>query len=136
MNKIYFFFVFTISFISCTTKIRYIGQSHPPTNDIEVFVSEGSIKKPFEYIGKGYLGGFVYHNNPEKIQKKAEKLGKAKGADAVLIMDYYVPDTGGTNIISAYRTDSVGRAVVTTGNTTISPTVASGYYILYIKYVP
>ena len=136
MKKIYFLSFISITLLSCTTQIRYIGQSFDPTNKIEVFVTEQSIKRPFEYMGKGYLGGFTYKVNPSRIQKKAEQMGREKGADAVLIMDYYVPDTGGTNIFSASRTDSVDGGRVTTRHTTISPTTSNGFHIMFIKYTP
>ena len=136
MKNICTLLIISISVVSCSPQIRYIGKSLDPTQQIEVFVSEQSIKRPFEYIGKGYLGGFTYNVNPSRIQKKAEEMGREKGADAVLIMDYYNPNTGGTNIVSAYRTDSMGKGVVTTGHTTVSPTASSGYHILYLKYKP
>ena len=69
MYKIYILF-FSILIISCSTKIRYIGKSLPPTNYIEVFFLFQSIKVPFDYIGKGYIGGFGFHRNQNKIQKK------------------------------------------------------------------
>lgn len=132
MYKIYFL-LFTVYLISCSTKIRYIGKSLPAKKNIEVFISENSIKVPFEYIGKGYLSRFGI-SSPDKIQKKAEKLGREKGADAVLITDYYIPDTGGTNIHTIFRTDSIARGTITTGNAIVSPTSASGYTILFLKY--
>lgn len=133
MYKIYIL-IFSVLIISCSPKIHYIGKSLPPTNYIEVFVSEQSIKVPFEYIGKGYIGGYGFYMNQDKIQKKAEQLGREKGADAVLIIDYYIPNTGGTNITSVFRTDSLGRGIVTTENTSIRPTTSSGYNILFLKY--
>ena len=132
MYKIYLL-MFTVFLISCSKKIRYIGKSLPPKKNIEVFISENAIKVPFEYIGKGYLSRFGI-SSPDKIQKKAEKLGREKGADAVLITDYYIPDTGGSNIHSVFRTDSITRGTITTGNAIISPTSASGYTILFLKY--
>ena len=66
MYKIYFPLIAIFS-ISCSTKIRYIGQSHPSTKTIDVYIAEKSIKQPYEYIGKGYLGGYVLHHNPEKF---------------------------------------------------------------------
>jgi hypothetical protein len=134
MYKIYIS-ILAILLVSCSTKIHYIGKSLPSTKNIEVFISENSIKQPFEYMGKGYLGGYPFYRNPNKIQKKAEKLGLEKGADAVLISDYYIPNTGGTNINSIYKTDSIARGTVTIGSTTISPTTASGFNILYLKYI-
>jgi hypothetical protein len=133
MYKIYIS-LFVILLLSCSIKIRYIGKSLPPTKSIDVFISEKSIKRPFEYIGKGYIGGFGFIKNQNTIQRKAEHLAREKGADAVLIIDYYIPNTGGTNITSVFRTDSIGRGTVITGNTSISPTTSSGYNILFLKY--
>ncbi|HEX7904250.1 MAG TPA: hypothetical protein VF487_10245 [Chitinophagaceae bacterium] len=126
--------LFIIFLTSCTAKIRYIGKSFSPTKSIEVYVTEQSIKRPFEYIGRGYVGGIGGQNNPNKIQQKAEKLGREKGADAVLITDYYILNTEGVHITSTYRTDSIAPRAVTTGNTFVSPTSGSGYNILFLKY--
>ena len=132
MYKIYFSLI-AILFLSCSTKIRYIGKSLPSTKNIEVFVTEQSIKHPYEYIGQGYIGRFGPHI-PDKIQQRAEKLGREKGADAVLITDYYIPNTGGYNALSTYRTDSVARGTITTGNTVVTPSTERGYRILFLKY--
>ena len=133
MYKIYFLLI-TICLISCNTKIRYIGKTLLPTKDIEIFISEQSIKRPFEYIGKGYLSRFGI-SRPEKIQIKAENLGREKGADAILITDFYIQDNGGTSISSSYRTDSIAHGVITSGSTTVTPTSTSGYNIFFIKYI-
>jgi hypothetical protein len=133
MYKIYLFCIVTI-LISCNTKIRYIGKTLPETKSIEVFISEQSVKRPFEYIGKGYIGGLGYPRNQNIIQKKAEKLGIEKGADAVLITDHYIPDTGGTNITTVFKTDSITNGTVTTGSTSITPTSFRGYNIVFLKY--
>lgn len=132
MYKIYVPLILSF-LISCSTEIRYVGKSLPSTKNIEVFISEKSIKASFDYIGKGYLSRFGI-SSPDKIQKKAEKLGREKGADAVLITDFYIPNTGETSISSIYRTDSITHGVITTGNTTISPSATSGYNILFLKY--
>ena len=126
--------LFIILLTSCTTKIRYIGKSFSPTKQVEVYVTEQSIKRPFEYIGRGYVGGFGVQNNQNKIQQKAEKLGREKGADAVLITDYYILNTEGAHITSTYRTDSIAPGMVTTGNTFVSPAAVNGYNILFLKY--
>ena len=136
MKKIYSVIFLSILITSCSPRIRYIGQTHRPTKTIDVFVTEGSIKRPYEFIGKGYLGGFTYKVNPSKVQKKAEELGREKGADAVLILDYYIPDTGGTNIYSHSQTDTTARGVVTNRHTSIQPVSQSGYQIMYLKYTP
>ncbi|MDZ4810636.1 MAG: hypothetical protein SGI96_20550 [Bacteroidota bacterium] len=132
MYKIYLPFI-AIFLISCSTKIRYIGKSLPPTKNVEIFIAEKSIKSPFDLIGKGYLSKFGL-SSPDKIQKKAEKLAREKGADAVLITDYYITNTEEVNISSIYRTDTTNHGIITTGNTTVKPSIATGYNILFLKY--
>ena len=129
MNKIYIP-VLLIILTSCTTNIRYIGQTLPETNNVDVYISEQSVKRPFEYMGKGYPG---YFKNPVKIQQKSEKIARKKGADAVLILDYYLPQAG-TQISSVYKTDSVGRSSVTTSSTAIQPINYKEFYIYFLKY--
>ena len=120
----------SILFTSCSTKIRYIGKALPPTKSIEVFISEQSIKRPFEYIGKGYLG---YRKNPKKIQQQAEKIGLQKGADAVLITDYFISNPG-NNITNPYSPDSTIQHLLSIQNTVGTAYLTNEYRILYLKY--
>ncbi len=133
MNKIYTL-VLAILLCSCSVKVSYIGQNFKPTNQVEVFIHENAVKLPFDYIGKGYLRNYTHDVNPEKIMALAQKKGMQVGADAVIISDYYIRDTGGTNISTFHKTDSIGRSLVTLSSTLINPVSAKGYNILYIKY--
>lgn len=133
MRKIYSPFV-CILFFSCASKIHYVGQVSPSTKKIvDVYISEGSIKRNYELIGQGYLNVWAARLKPDKIQKLAEETGMEKGADAIIITDYFIPNTG-QSISSTYKTDSVGKAIITTGNTTISPLSSSGFRIFFVKY--
>lgn len=123
----------SVVFSSCYN-IGYIGQSYAATDKIDVYITEQSIRKPFQYIGKGYLSLGSGLITPEKIQQMAESLGKKKGADAVLITDYLTPNTNGTNITTVSKSDSSFSGTVHTSSTTVSPSVESNYNILYIKY--
>ena len=130
----FYFFIIIITLISCNTKIRYIGKTLPATNDkVDVYVSEGSIKQSFEFIGKGYVAGFGAHN-PEKIQQKSILIARQKGADAILITDFFIPDNGGTTISQTQRADSVGKSLITTGQAVIAPGSTSAFNILFLKY--
>lgn len=122
-----------IIFSSCS-KINYIGQSYNPTEKIDVFISEQSITRPFQYMGKGYLVNPTSLASHAKIQAMAEALGKKKGADAVLITDYLAPNAGETTITTVNKTDSIHRGTIQTGTTVISPAVQKGFNILFIKY--
>jgi hypothetical protein len=133
MRTIYFLsLLLSLVFISCSTKIRYIGKTLPATDKVDVYVDESSVKQPFEYIGKGYVAGFGAHN-PEKIQQKSIRKARKNGADAVLIIDYYTDDEI-TTITRTRRSDTIGRSLIRTDNTVISPTATTGFNILFLKY--
>jgi hypothetical protein len=132
MFKIYFLF-FILVFTSCSiTNIRYIGKTLPETSQVDVYVESSSIKQPFEYIGKGYVAGFGAHN-PEKIQQKSIRKARKNGADAILITDYERFNDG-TSITSTRQSDSIGRSLITTRNTVVTPIVSTGFTIHFLKY--
>lgn len=126
MRKIYTPHIL-ILFASCT-QVNYLGTSYSETQNVDVFVTEASVKKPFDVIGKGY----VRHTlgpvpKVETIQKKAVEKAKLNGANAVVIEDYYLVDkTSGISI-----TDSLKRTrILNDGN----PAISSGFMILFLKY--
>ncbi len=132
MNKIYFLLLI-ILLSSCTTTINYLGNSYTPTRNPDLYVTEKSIDRPYKIVGKGYPRFRLFGHSPEKIQRKALEKAKKKGADAVLIQDYYIPNTG-TNINSFYRSDSLGKGLITVGNSTVSSMGSSGFTIFFLKY--
>jgi hypothetical protein len=131
MNKIYFFIL--IIFSSCTTTIDYLGRSYAPTKDPDLYVSGESIERPYKIVGKGYAHLRAFGRSPERIQQKILEKAKSKGADAVLVQDYYLPNAD-ANVTSFYRSDSLGKGLVTTGNSSISSFGNVGYTILFLKY--
>ena len=133
MKKYYFLLFLPLSF-ACTvgTQISYIGNSFEPTKQVDVYVDEVAITNPHVVIGKGYIKR-NYFSKVEEIQEKAIKKAKEKGADAVLIKDYYIPNTG-TAINTTMRTDSVGKGTVSIGNTTVQATGSFGFTVLFLKY--
>ena len=133
MKKIYSPFLFILLY-SCSGKISYVGQAAAPTTRVDVYINEASIRRNYEFVGQGYLNIWAAHLKPDKIQKLVEQTAKKKGANAVIISDYYIPNTGQT-INTTYKTDSVGKGTVTTGNTTVTPTSSSGFRVFFIKYI-
>jgi hypothetical protein len=133
MNKIYFFLLI-VSFSSCLPRISYLGNSYAPTKEPDLYVDEKSIERPYKIIGKGYPERFALFP-AELLQKKALQKAKGKGADAVLITDYFV-QSAVANISSVYRTDSLGKGLITTGNSTLSNgnQVDTKFIILFLKY--
>jgi hypothetical protein len=145
MNKIYFSLLL-ILFFSCATRskihhpqityprISYMGNSYAPTIEADIYVDERSIERPYKVVGKGYPNwGLLYSfHSLEQLQQKALETAKNKGADAVLIQDYYMP--GSANVNSFFRTDSIGKGSITVGNSTLSNTSSTGFVILFLKY--
>jgi hypothetical protein len=132
MRKIYPFFVCILLF-SCTSKIHYVGQASASIKKkVDVYISENSIKRNYDLIGQGYLNVWAAHSKPDKIQKLAEETARKKGADAVIISDFFIPNTGQL-ISSTYKTDSVSKATITTGNTTISLLSSGGFRVFFVK---
>src|SRR5215213_1752223 len=116
MRKIYPLLILFV-FASCSTGVKYLGTSYPPTTKVDVFVSESAVKKPFEIIGKGYVNGI--QPSVEVIQRQAVEKAKLNGADAVVIEDYYLVD----KTSSIATTDSLKRTrILNDGN----PAVSSG----------
>jgi hypothetical protein len=97
-----------------------------------VFVDENAIKRSYDVVGKGYVNS-NYFTKPEHVQIKAIEMGRKKGADAVLIKDYFIPVLG-TGIHTTMRSDSIGKSLITTGKSTVSPSVTSEFMVLFLKY--
>ena len=131
MLKHYFYSLLIVSLFSCT-KINYVGNSYDPTNNIEVFVDEGAIKRKYDIVGKGYLSTAMSAVNPERIQTTAVAKAKQKGADAVLSKDYVIPVT---SIDRRLQTDSVNKGVVLIGSTTMRQNSSPEFVVLFLKYV-
>jgi hypothetical protein len=126
MRKLYVILL-SILFSSCVTQINYLGSDFPPTENVDVFVTQASVKKPFDVIGKGYLRDGSPKATVEIIQKLAVEKAKTKGADAVIIEDRYLVDDSGTLIT---RTDSTRGVHTSYAN----PSIASGFNILFLRY--
>jgi hypothetical protein len=125
MNKIYFV-PLMIFFSSCLPHINYLGTSFPPGREPDLFVDEKSIDKPYKIIGKGYPNG-VGTLTLKTLQRKAIEKAKKKGADAVLIQDYFVPVT----VANSHTTHNTGN-----GNSLLSGVynVETRFIILFLKY--
>jgi hypothetical protein len=118
---------------SCATRLHYIGNSFTPSRQVDVFVDPSSIAKPYTIVGKGYIKeGVGSPNYIKRIQPLAINKAKQKGADAVLIQDYYTP--GAADLHTLLRTDSVGRGTVTVGNTTVQQASFQNFTVLFLKY--
>lgn len=132
MKKIYLPFFSFIFLLSCATRVDYIGNAYAPSQKVEVFVVKDAIKKQYEVIGKGYVRMGTAFSSYESIQKKAVAKARKRGADAVLIEDYFVLNTN-SDITTTYTKDSSGAAIGAS-HVQAHPSIGSGFQILFIRY--
>ena len=82
MNKLFLLGLF-LTVLGCA-EVRYVGETLPATDDVDIFYDEKSIEREYTTIGHAIgTGGFVLSTS--KIQKKLIEEAKRRGADAILI---------------------------------------------------
>lgn len=87
-------FAFILLFIfSCSSGVKYLGNSYPESENVKIFFSKTDIKKPFEVIGKVYLD-VEENTKDEKIQKMIIDKAKKNGGDAVIMGDLKIVRSG------------------------------------------
>ena len=123
-----------LCFTSCATRLHYLGNSFPESQSVDVYVDPSSIQKPYTIMGKGFVKEGLYSiNYIKRIQPLAVAKAKQKGADAVLIQDFYVPATA-LGLQTTSRTDSVGRGTITVGTTSVQQSGEQKFTVLFLKY--
>lgn len=129
MLKIYTFMAAAmLLFSSCGFRIGYLGNSSSPTSKVDVYVDPSSIKRPYTVMGKGYVERTIgTEGSAERIQAKALKKAREKGADAILFEDYFLVPPAAS--VASTRIDSVRTSVSHSGTV-----LASGRNILFLKY--
>lgn len=117
----------------CYHTVQYIGQSYPPTSNVEIFFSPVDVGKHYRIIGK-VIGQAT---NLKKSQRRYLEAAKEKGADAIII---YVPgsevnELPRSQVITSTHTpadaSTVGQANIVT---TIANVPAYTMYADLIKY--
>jgi hypothetical protein len=131
MNKIYAL-IFVSCLFSCGMRLNYLGTSSSPTENIDIYVDPGAIKKSYTIVGKGYAEGIsISKKSYEIMQKKAIRKAKEKGADAILFQDHYVIDN---SIQGIARTDSSANSLISIENSRVSTAVTVKPEIFFLKY--
>ncbi len=94
-------------FISCSTKIKYLGNKYEPTDDIKIYFEETDIPEDNEVMGRIYVK-FKEDTNIEHIQRSIVAKVKSVGGDAVL-MGELNEQVSGTVTGSAGGVTKVGK---------------------------
>ncbi len=93
MKKYLLFILLSIFLLSCSSGVKYLGNSYPPTENVKIFFSSADIDKPYEVIGKVYLD-VEEDTKDEKIQNMILNKAKEHGGDAVIMGDLQVIRSG------------------------------------------
>lgn len=122
---------------SCSPKIVYVGNDLGSTEQVDIFVSEDYIQRPYQVMGvvKEDLNyTWIGRNYDEVIAKKAIAKAKQCGADAVLFSNYYAkyfsPEIQReSNVV--YSDTSENRNSTTR---LVASPMSTGRQILFLKY--
>ncbi len=72
---------------ACSPTMNYLGDTFPPTNDIDIFYDQGDIKKDYRVIGQ--LSGDNINNainSLEKVKSGMIEEAKMRGANGILFL--------------------------------------------------
>jgi hypothetical protein len=78
---------------SCASQINYLGESYPPTANVEFFFSSADIKRPYKIMGKAIATPGVFSED-NAFQNDIMMSARMHGADAILVESYQKLKTG------------------------------------------
>lgn len=75
-----------IFLLSCSSPVKYLGNSYPATTNVKIYFNTQDIEKSYETIGKIYLA-IAEDTKDSKIQQLIIDKAKSHGGDAVIMHD-------------------------------------------------
>ena len=84
MKKNLFFLFSAFLLFSCSSGVKYLGNSYPSTQQVKIYFNKSDIDKSYETIGKIYLD-VEEKTKDEKIQNMILNKAKDHGGDAVIM---------------------------------------------------
>jgi hypothetical protein len=103
--------LFLVALLTGCATIHYMGESYPPTQHADLFFSEDDIQREYKVIGRmeatADADELVY--STEKFTEEILKKACAKGADAVVILDFKNVVTGINETTSHSESIEKGR---------------------------
>ncbi len=92
---------------ACSTP-SYFGKSYTPTQNVDVYLDKADVKKTYTTMGSTNMAkGF---SSLEAVQRKVIEMGKAKGADGVIMTlteDVVSTQQSGSAVASKTKKDKV-----------------------------
>lgn len=80
-----FSFLLTVIVLASCTKIDYVGESYPATNQVDIYLSVESVEREYTIMGH-MLATADDMVSASKMQDKMVKKAKEKGADGIIIL--------------------------------------------------
>ena len=84
MKKNLLFLISALVLISCSSGVKYLGNSYPSTQEVKIYFAKSDIDRAYETIGKIYLD-VGEKTKDEKIQNMILNKAKDHGGDAVIM---------------------------------------------------
>jgi hypothetical protein len=87
MKKHIFTLLAIVLIVSCTPKISYLGDSYPPTYEVDMYFDEKDIERDYKVIGLARNEGDELEiDDLDAIRKSMLKKAREVGADAILFI--------------------------------------------------
>ena len=81
---------------ACVSDIAYLGESYPPTYNVECFYASSDIKKPYKIMGKAIASPGVFSSQGD-FMNDIMVSARTHGADAILVESFNKVKTGQTS---------------------------------------
>ncbi|RYY38095.1 MAG: hypothetical protein EOP46_00040 [Sphingobacteriaceae bacterium] len=97
-----------IAFLAACSTPSYFGKTYSPTQNVDVYLDKSDIKKTYSTMGSTKIAqGF---SSMEAAQQKVIEMGKAKGADGVIMTlteEIVTTQKTGTGIVTKTKKQNV-----------------------------
>lgn len=93
MKRLNLILILSVLLLSCSSGVKYLGNSYPPTQDVKIYFTKGDIDKEYEVIGKVYLD-VEEKTKDEKIQNMILNKAREHGGDAIILGNLNVVRSG------------------------------------------
>ncbi len=119
-------------FAMACTNIKYIGESYPPTANLDVYFSEADVERDYKVMGhvNASAGEFV---SVEKMVDDIKKKAMEKGADGVIFLGLE-EEVVGESVNDTSTTETKGNKTTEAAQTTTSTSKENKIKAIFIKY--
>jgi len=136
MRKVLLSIVMLLSLAACT-KIDYIGEEYPPTDQVDMYFSEADVRLEYKIMGRMIATADDIVSSG-KMQKKIMEEAKKKGADGVVILGldrYQSGESHNYSETTETKEKKDGTKTVTSATSSTEVSEKKKIEALFIKYL-